>query len=69
MPEEKKGRETNPLVDENGNFVGKIYPVTWSRPREEAPKPEPIPIGLFLKILLVATASIMALLCAIYLLA
>ena len=69
MPEEKKGREDNPLVDADGNFIGKLYPVTWSRPREEESKPEPIPVGLFLKILLFATVSVMALLCAIYLLA
>lgn len=69
MPEEKKGREDNPLVDEDGNFIGKLYPVTWSRSREEEPKPEPIPVGLFLKILLFATVSVMALLCAINLLA
>lgn len=69
MPEEKQEKETNPLVDENGNFIGQIYPVTWSRPREEEPKPEPIPVGLFLKTLLFATVSVMAMLCAIYLLA
>ena len=69
MPEEKKEKELNPLVDENGNFIGKIYPVTWARPREEESKPEPIPVGLFLKILLLVIVSVMALLCAIYLLA
>ena len=43
MPEEKKEKELNPLVDENGNFIGKIYPVTWARPREEESEPESVP--------------------------